>query len=82
MSPAAAERRFIEVRVKPAAPESTLFQDAGGAWRAQLRAAPSGGKANAELIALVARHFGVPRSAISIVRGASGRTKLVRIDPA
>lgn len=82
MSRPSSNRRFIEVRVKPAARESMLSQDAAGAWHARLRAAPSEGKANAELIALVARQFGVPRAAVSIQRGASGRIKLLRIDAA
>jgi uncharacterized protein YggU (UPF0235/DUF167 family) len=37
------------------------------------------GKANAELIALVAKHFGCTRSCVSIVSGATARVKLVRI---
>jgi hypothetical protein len=38
------------------------------------------GKANAELIALVARRFGCAKTAVSIKAGASGRRKLVKID--
>jgi uncharacterized protein YggU (UPF0235/DUF167 family) len=33
------------------------------------------------LIALIARHFACPKSAVSIKSGASGRTKLVKIAP-
>jgi len=72
--------RFIEVKVKPGAPASVLRQDEAGAWLAQLRSPPSGGKANAELVELVARHFGCRKSDVSIRRGASSRLKLVRID--
>ena len=71
--------RIIEVKVKPNARTRALEQE-GGVWRAQLRSPPVDGRANAELIALVAKHFGVPKSAVTIKRGASGRTKLVRID--
>jgi uncharacterized protein len=38
------------------------------------------GKANAELIELVAKHFGCRRSDVSIRRGASSRLKLVKIE--
>jgi len=38
------------------------------------------GKANEELIALVAKHFGCRKAAVSIRSGASGRMKLVKID--
>jgi len=37
------------------------------------------GKANEELIALVARHFKRAKSDVSIKSGASSRTKLVQI---
>ena len=72
--------RFIEVKVKPGARGSALRQDASGAWFAELRSPPTEGKANAELIGLVARHFGCPKSAVSIKRGATGRLKLIRIE--
>lgn len=71
--------RFIEVKVKPNAPTSGLRQENDGRWRADLKAPPADGKANAELIGLVAKHFGCSRSAVSIRTGASGRTKLVKI---
>jgi len=46
----------------------------------QVEVAPVDGKANAELIALVAKHFRCPRSAVSIKLGARGRNKWVDID--
>lgn len=76
---AAGGPRWIEVRVKPNARASTLRQDEAGLWHAELKAAPVDGKANAELIALVAKRFGCAKSAVEIRTGASGRTKLVKI---
>ena len=38
------------------------------------------GKANAELVGLVAGHFDLPKSRVSAKSGASGPMKLVRID--
>ncbi len=73
-------RRFIEVKVRPGARESALRQDASGAWFAELRSPPADGKANAELIGLVAKHFGCPKAAVSIKRGASSRLKLLQIE--
>jgi uncharacterized protein (TIGR00251 family) len=70
----------IQVKVKPNARVSTLAQREGGTWLAQVKAAPVDGKANKELIALVADHFHCPKSAVSIKSGASGRMKLVRIE--
>jgi uncharacterized protein (TIGR00251 family) len=76
----AASARFIEVKVRPNAGASVLQQDESGRWLAQLRSPPEDGKANAELIALVAKHFGCRKSAVSIKSGASGRLKLVKIE--
>ncbi len=70
----------IEVKVKPNARQSQLLQAEDGSWLAQLKAAPVEGKANAELIALVARHFHCAKSAVAIKSGASSRRKLVKID--
>ncbi|MEO8160959.1 MAG: DUF167 domain-containing protein [Arenimonas sp.] len=71
---------IIQVKVKPNARASSLAQLEDGSWLAQLRAQPVEGKANAELIALVAGQFNVRKSAVSIRSGASGRSKLVSID--
>lgn len=71
--------RIIRVKVTPRARQSSLTQAADGAWVARLKSPPVDGKANAELIALVAEQFGCSKSAVSIRAGASARTKLVRI---
>ena len=70
----------IEVKVKPNSRVSLLEQVEGGVWLAQLKSPPVDGKANEELLALVARHFGCRKSAVSLKSGASARTELVRIE--
>jgi uncharacterized protein (TIGR00251 family) len=75
-----AARQLIEVTVKPRARASTLTCGDDGRWLAQLKAAPVDGQANAELIALVAKHFGCAKSAVRIKSGATARRKLVQID--
>jgi uncharacterized protein len=69
----------IQVKVKPNSRIRALEPVDGGTWLARLRSPPVDGKANEELIALVAEHFKCPKSAVSIQRGASGRTKWLRI---
>jgi uncharacterized protein len=71
--------RIIQVKVTPRARESSLAQAPDGTWVAKLKSPPVDGKANAELIALVAEHFECRKSAVSIKAGASGRMKLVQI---
>ncbi len=69
----------ILVEVKPNARVSDLEQTSDGSWRARLKSPPAEGKANAELVQLVAKHFGVPKSRVSIKSGHSGRRKLLEI---
>ena len=70
----------ISVKVKPNACVTLLTQLEANAWLAQLKSQPVEGRANEELLSLVARHFGCPRSAVSLKSGASARTKLVRVE--
>lgn len=70
----------LQIKVKPNARVSTLDQQADGTWLAQLKSPPVDGKANLELIALVAKHLGRRKSQVSIRSGASGRMKLVQVD--
>jgi uncharacterized protein YggU (UPF0235/DUF167 family) len=76
------ESVVIRVRAKPRSSVSALEADGSGGWVARLRASPVDGKANEELVALVARHFGCARSSVAIISGASARVKLVRISGA
>ncbi|MEO8440041.1 MAG: DUF167 domain-containing protein [Spartobacteria bacterium] len=59
---------------------SLLEEVANGLWLARLKASPVDGKANKEMIALVAEHFACSKSAVSIKSGAASRLKLVEID--
>ena len=72
--------KVIQVKVKPNARVSVLEEQSPGVWLAQLKSPPIDGKANEELIALVAKQFACRKSAVSIKSGASGRMKLVRIE--
>jgi uncharacterized protein len=60
---------------------SELSQAADGTWVAKLKAPPVDGKANEELVALVAERFRCRKAAVTIKAGASGRMKLVRVAP-
>ena len=76
----ATQSTVIRVKVKPNSRISTFAQSADGVWLARLKSPPVDGKANRELIELVADHFRCRKSAVSIKSGASGRMKRVRIE--
>jgi uncharacterized protein len=70
----------MRVKVKPNARVALLRPLDDGSWYAQTRSPPADGKANDELIALVAAELGLRRSQVSIRRGASSRIKVLQID--
>lgn len=72
--------KLIQVKVKPNARASALQEMADGTWLAQIKSPPIDGKANEELVALVAQRFARRKSQVSVKSGASGRMKLVRIE--
>ena len=71
--------RTLRIKVKPNSRVEELTLLADGSYVARVKALPVDGKANAALIALVAEHFGLRKSAVSIKSGAAGPFKLVRI---
>ena len=68
---------ILQIKAKPGSRVSALSEQADGTWLAQLKSPPVDGKANAELIELVARHFGRAKAQVSIKSGGSGRLKRV-----
>ncbi len=69
----------LRVRVKPRASKSRVLGERDGELEVAVSAPPVDGAANEELVRILAEHFEVPKSAITIFRGASGRAKIVRI---
>lgn len=68
-----------QVKVKPNAKQQQIVEAIDGSLTVHLKSPPVDGKANAELIKLLAERFGVPRSAITIRSGAGARLKWVEI---
>jgi uncharacterized protein (TIGR00251 family) len=69
----------LRVRVKPRASKSRVLGEKEGELEVAVAAPPVDGKANEELVRVLAAHFDVPKSAVAIARGESGRSKLVRL---
>ena len=70
----------MRVKVKPNARASSLQQEADGSWLARLKSPPVDGKANEELVALVAEHFNCRKTAVLIKAGASSRLKVLKVE--
>ncbi len=69
----------IAVRVTPRAARNAVTLD-GETIRVTVTVVPEDGKANAAVIKLLAKALGVAKSRLVLVRGASSRDKLFRID--
>lgn len=69
----------LQVQVQPRASRTEVAGPHGGALRIRLAAPPVDGEANAELVAFLAKRLRVPKAAVTIVRGESGRRKVVEV---
>jgi uncharacterized protein len=70
----------VKVTVSPGAARSELVGGHGEGWRARIAARPERGRANRELVALLAEALGVRRDEVTVVAGRTGRRKIVEID--
>ena len=68
------------VRVQPRARKNAITGQVGDALKLSLTAPPVEGAANEACIEFFSKLLRVPRSAISIVSGETGRNKVLRID--
>ncbi len=66
--------------VKTGARTSSLEPGPDGTWVARLKSPPVDGRANRELISLVAARFRCPKAAVRIRAGASARRKVLEVD--
>ncbi len=65
--------------MQPGAKRSEIAGFREGILYAKVTALPQKGQANRALVELVARTLKVPKSAIDIIRGQSGRSKVIAI---
>ena len=72
----------IAVRVQPRAARTRIVGRQGAALRVQVAAPPVGGAANAAVVEVLAAWLGVPRRTVALVRGVSGRDKVIAVDAA
>ncbi len=71
---------LVSVRVKPGSRKGPLVEIGGdGTLTVYVREAAVDGKATAAVIRLLAEHFGVPRTHVELVSGATSRAKRFRI---
>ena len=75
-------RAVLTVHVQPGAKKTEIAGLYGDALKIRLAATPVDGKANATLIAFVAKRLGLSRSSVSLKSGQTSRHKVLDVlDP-
>ena len=69
----------LRLRIQPRASREEVAGVAGDAIRLRLTAPPVDGAANDALVRFLAARLEVPRSAVELIAGRTGRTKLVEV---
>ena len=69
----------VSVKVQPKASKNDVINNKDGSFKVYLKSAPTDGKANKELIALLADYFKVKKQGINIITGKTSRKKIVEI---
>ena len=70
-----AEGVIINVRAAPRSSRAGIDGMVGDALKVRIRSAPVDGKANKELIEVLAEAFGLPKSSVSFKGGETSKTK-------
>jgi uncharacterized protein len=69
----------VDILVQPRASRPALGPVVGDRLRVAVTAPPVDGKANEAVLRTLAEALGLPRGAVQIVRGETGRRKTVRL---
>ena len=69
----------INVRVIPRAKLNRVEVQPDGTVRVHTTTAPTDGKATADVIKMLAEHYGVPKTSVKLIRGTTSRDKVFEI---
>ncbi|MCE2863673.1 MAG: hypothetical protein RIR76_3006 [Verrucomicrobiota bacterium] len=70
----------LAVKAIPNAPQSAVAGWLGDALKVKVQAPPVEGRANEKLCTFLAAQLGLPRRAVTVLRGDSSRQKIIRIE--
>jgi len=69
----------INIKVEPRSSRSGMVGAYGDGLKVKLTSPPVEGRANKELIEVLAKEFGIPKKDIEIISGESSKKKVVRL---
>jgi hypothetical protein len=73
-------KSYLRVKVQPRSAKPGVEKTGEGEYKVHVSAAPDKGRANTEVIKLLAGYFDIPRSCVKITRGETSRQKLILIE--
>jgi hypothetical protein len=73
------KKTTLEIHLQPGAKRNEVAGFRDGVLYVKVTALPQKGQANRALLELMAQTLGVPKSALAIIRGYTGRNKVVVI---
>jgi len=74
------DRIYLNVKVQPCSRKREIDKKGPSEYRIRVLSPPSQGKANKEVIEIIASHFDLPVSCVRIVRGHRSRNKIIVIE--
>jgi uncharacterized protein (TIGR00251 family) len=69
----------LKIKVEPRSSKSGIAGSYGDAVKVRLKSPPVEGKANRELIEILAKEFGLAKKDVEIISGKSSRNKIVKL---
>ena len=69
----------LKIKVEPRSSRSEVVGPYGEALKVKLTSPPVEGKANKELVEVLAKEFGIPKKDVEIISGQSSKNKTVRL---
>ncbi len=71
---------LVSVRVQPKSSRNDIVINSDNSIKIALTAPPVEGEANKALCQFIAKHLGLPKSAVTLVSGEKSREKRLRVD--
>ena len=70
----------IACQIKPNVKHDERVEQAGDLYVVYVKAPATEGKANVAAATLLAKHFGVPKTAVKLIRGTTSKHKLFELE--
>lgn len=70
----------LALRVTPGARRTEILGRYGDGWKVAVVAAPERGRANADVVQVIAQALGIPAARVTFVKGRAARDKVIEIE--